>query len=61
MRTGAVPSGLAAISHFPGTAVPGCHIPPLRGWNVNELAPPLYPLALTHALAAGAHQDRDAS
>jgi hypothetical protein len=31
---GAVPAGLGVLlSPFPGTAVPGYHIPPLRGWS----------------------------
>ena len=29
----AVPAGLVCCLCFPGTAVPGFHIPPLRGWS----------------------------
>jgi hypothetical protein len=36
VRHGAVPAGLDLIARFPGTAVPGFPIPPLRGWSTAD-------------------------
>jgi hypothetical protein len=47
-----------SLPTFPGTYVPGYHIPPLRGWRWMVLAPPLSdklfhrsPTKLFHALS----------
>jgi hypothetical protein len=62
VRHGAVPAGLAFyLRAFPGTAVPGFHMPPLRGWrsvNANATAEENCRIRLQNTAAECGHRTR---